>query len=153
MALTQTQTMVNILNRYCFRNIWNKTKAEYRVNVALAPVSERYLRGTFRVGFDTLALPTDDTQYVAFSTSIAAFSGGVKVTSGQWTTGEEILSATNTLLYMYTAEGTLIPRKHIHVYRSRISDRIFFAVPKAVVGKVFTHAYGTGLRDSLPRQR
>lgn len=143
MAITYKQSLIQILNKYIFQKAWNETVATYRTNIALSSVTGRYLRGRVNVGVENFALPTNNSQYLCFTTPIQAFFGGLTIPSNVWMTGEEVLNTTNTLMYVYIQEGKLIPRKYIHVFRSPNSDRVVIAIPKQVSIKVFGASHGT----------
>lgn len=138
MTLTYKQQLVRALNYRCFKSIWNETSAEYRTNVKLSPVAGRALKSSVTVGTDYIGLPTNDAQYLCFTAPIQAFMGGLIIQSGEWVNGEDLLAGTDVFAYLYTASGKLMPRKQIYIYRTvGRSGRVFIAVPKHAVSKVF----------------
>jgi hypothetical protein len=154
MPLTYTQTIIQKLNEYCFRSIWNETSAEYRVNVRLTPITGRYLRGRVSVGDETLALPLSNTQFMVYQAPAEVFYGGLAIPSGVWVSGDTFLTQHKTLLYLYQQAGRLLPRSTVYVYRSPVTNRVLVALLKKSVLKIFGEAqtqslvYLTVYRDS-----
>lgn len=141
MATSYRQGLIQKINEYCFREIWNETAAEYRVNIRLKSVTGRYLRGSVTVGSETIPMPLEETQFLVFQTGRAMFQGGLNIQRGEWIQAQNILGRYKTLLYLYTVMGKLIPRKQIYVFISRTSDKVFIAVPKKPIVKIFGNDY------------
>lgn len=147
------QIMIDALNRYSFRNIWNATLQEYRVNVKpLSVLAGRYLKGSVSVGSELVKLPDSEEQYIAYYTASQAFFNGLNFTKGSWVRSDEFLDKYKTLLYSYDVKGRVLPRDNVYLWLSPVSNKVIIAVRKQAALKIFGPNFGdfflTVYRDS-----
>ena len=132
--------LINHLNEFSFRTIWNETTAEYRVNAALIPITRNYSINSIANGIETLKTPIADTQFIVLKTPIQVFSGGLNILNNRWLSAVDILDTNQILLYVYGTEGRLIPREHIYVFKSAVSNWTYVAISKKVISSIFNNS-------------
>jgi hypothetical protein len=131
---TQT-SMVNQLNDYCFRNIWNEVHAEYCINVQVYPVTPNIVIGQFMNTSNVwLALPTPTDQYVVYKASLGAFRGGLPIDLCQWFTGIDIINGWQTITNTYPQSGQVVARGYTYFYTD--GTNVYIAVSKTALYKM-----------------
>ena len=144
--------IVDALNEYAFLHIWNEIRAEYRVNIRLQAVSDRFTTG-YIMGGGAIPLPTPKDQYAVFKTATTFFDGGLAIPNDQWIDSVTAINKYGIMLHTYPDHGRMVPKGGVFVRKSSSKNRVYIAIVKEALLKVSTlgtykEIYLTLYRDS-----
>lgn len=131
MTVSQT-TVVNALNNYCFENIWNSTPFEYAENLALIPMSTRFMENWI-IQNKYINLPDTTNQYAVYKIRYDAFEGSLIIPYNTWMSTDDIGNYYQTLFHAYAASGLMLPKCSVYLYHDRYSGLVYVAILKQAV--------------------
>ncbi len=125
------QAIAEALNRYCFDNIWNETKSEFRNNINPNLLFERSQSGRIFVSDTSMLLPTDKTAYYIYAASAYTLHAlWVRIIDQEWISTEDLLNKHSILFHVYDTAGTMIPKAFVYLYKLDNNQGYLVAIDK-----------------------
>lgn len=133
----ETESIIRrALNQFCFRNIWNETKSEYRANIDPVMVHSRSIVGQITIGGSSILLPTTNSPYYIFSTPLVNYYGILDIPNRQWLSVKDVCNTTGLNISIYSEEGRIVHKAASYVWVDKTINTVLFALDKKAVLKV-----------------
>lgn len=130
-------TICNILNEYCFANIWNESASESRVNIAPRLVNNsRSCTGYCLTGSKALYLPYTDKSFFVYTFRYEDTKGSLATPKDTWINLVDLCNVHDILIKVYTPEGRMLSFKEGFIQKCSDNNTIFLAVTKKGINRI-----------------
>lgn len=128
------QSIVTALNTYCFQNIWNETKSEFRTNIVPGVVNKRPMPGKVSYKNELISLPTEKEGYYVYTISSSVTQGinNKPIEHSKWIDTATLCNEQNILLETYHISGKMFHKGFVYLYKLRDGAGYLLAVNQAM---------------------
>lgn len=134
------RTICEILNQYCFDNIWNEYESEYRSNIKPMLLAERSKTGNFSMSGINIVLPETEVPFYIYGIGLNTLHGladlFIPITS--WLSLDKICNQYKIVLNIYTNHGKMFNKSSVYVRYDPTKTILLIAINTRMYNKLST---------------
>ena len=129
------QSIIQSLNTYCFQNIWNETKSEFRINIVPGVLNKRPTPGTILYNNELITLPTKKDGYYVYELSSSVTKGinNKPLEYSKWIDTATLCNKQDILIETYHVSGKMLHKGFVYIYKLKNNSGYLLAVNQAMV--------------------
>ena len=130
-------SIANALNSYCFQNIWNETKSEFRTNIVPGVINKRPTPGKISYRNELITLPTEREGYYLYTLSSTVTKGlnNKHIEYCKWIDTATICNEYGILFETYHVSGKMFHKGFVYLYKLKDNSGYLLAVNQAMAEK------------------
>ena len=134
------EIIASALNTYCFQNIWNETKSEFRSNIVPSVIYKNSVNGNVFLNSRNIPLPTDRDGYYVYLLSASTTYGIVnKKLDSRWISTEELCNEEDILVEAYHISGKMFHKGYVYIYPLEDNSGYLLAINRKMANTVIPY--------------